>query len=363
MTRLSNVAVFGCGMIVRRGHLPGLRASERAAVPVIYGPDTPNSYDLARTFGIPRLVHSIEEALATPGLDAVVVALPNHQHGPVALAAIEAGLPILLEKPIASEIDIARRIVSAARAAEVRISMSLPQRQRPSLIDLKHLIEAGKLGRIESIDVKMTRRAGIPGFGGWFTRRELSGGGVLMDLGPHVVDTVFWLAGCSNVTTLSGRLWSTHGPIGQGLGDWGSRRNAAPSDGSAFNVEDRARWEMDLACGTNVQCEVAWAHYGDDENRIRVVGEKGGADYWPERYGHAAPLRIFHDGHDGRPADNFDELAADHDPLDFAWTKVTQTFVEDLGRDESRLVSGAEALVAAELIERIYEGSRQIQRM
>ena len=264
-------------------------------------------------------------------------------------------MPILLEKPIASDIGTAREVVAAAEAAGVRIAMSLPHRQRPSLTRLKHLIASGALGRIESVDIKMTRRAGIPGFGGWFTSRELSGGGVLMDLGPHVVDTVFWLAACSDVTTLSSRLWSTHGPSGRGLGDWGSTRRAGPSDLTPFDVEDRAQLEMELACGTHVACEVAWAHYGDDENRIRIVGDKGGADYWPERYGHGAPLRVFRDGEDGLPTDRFEALAADHDPLEFAWTKVAATFVDDLGRDASRLVSGAEALVAAELIERIYQ--------
>ena len=362
MKSQSNVAVLGCGMIVRRGHLPGLRASGKALVPVIYGPDTPNSHDLAKAFGVPRLVHSIGEALATPSLDAVVVALPNHQHGPAALAAIKAGLPILLEKPIASDIETARGVVAAGMAAGIRISMSLPQRQRPSLIHLEHIVASGALGRIESIDVRMTRRAGIPGFGGWFTRRELAGGGVLMDLGPHVIDTALWLAGCSEARQLSGRLWSTHGPSGRGLGDWGSTRSAGPSGHAPFDVEDRASVWMELACGTHVTCEVAWAYYGGDENRIRIVGDKGGADYWPERYGQELPLRLFRDGEDGRPADVRDEMPADHDPLEAAWTKVAETFVDDFTREPPRLVSGAEALITAEIIQRLYDCSPRIVR-
>jgi len=362
MTRLSNVVVLGCGMIVRRGHLPGLRASGKAFVPVIYGPDTPNSHELAETFGIPRLVHTLEEALATSDLDAVVIALPNHQHGPAALAAIKAGLPILLEKPIAPDIESARGVIAAASAAGVRMSMSLPQRQRPSLIHLKELVTSGVLGRIESLDVRMTRRAGIPGYGGWFTRRALAGGGVLMDLGPHVIDTVFWLAGCAEAATLSGRLWSTHGRSGRGLGDWGSSRGTVPPGEAPFDVEDRAWLAIELACGTHVTAEVAWAYYGDDENRIRIVGDKGGADYWPERYGQASPLRLFRDGEDGRPADCREPLPADHDPLEFAWTKVAETFVDDLDRDQSRLVSGAEALVAAELIQRLYDSAPEVER-
>ncbi len=76
--------------------------------------------------------------------------LPNHQHGPAALAAIQAGLPILLEKPIASDIGTAREVVAAADAAGVRIAMSLPQRQRPSLIRLRHLIKSGTLAACRS---------------------------------------------------------------------------------------------------------------------------------------------------------------------------------------------------------------------
>lgn len=352
MTRTWNIAVLGCGAIVRRAHLPGLLASGAARVPVIFGPDTANSHQTAAAFGIPRLVHSLEEAIATPGLDAVVVALPNHQHGPAALAAIAAGLPVLLEKPIASDIATARAIVAAAEAAGVRTVMSLPQRQRPSLRHLKDLAATGTLGRVESIDIRMIRRAGIPGHGGWFTQKALAGGGVLMDLGPHVLDTAFWLAGCTQVDRLTARTWRTHGPHGRGLGDWGSSR---VTDTAVCDVEDRAWLAMELACGTQVTCELAWAAFAGEENRVRLVGTRGGADYWPERHGPATPLRLYRDGGDGRPADADAPLPADHDPLDAAWASIAATFVADLARERSQLVNVTEALIAAELIQRIYD--------
>ena len=357
MTQFWNLGVLGCGMIVRRGHLPGLLSSEKARVSVIYGPDTPNSRQVASIFKIPRLVHSFREFFETPSLDAVVVALPNHQHGPAALMAIEAGLPILLEKPIASDIATARNIVAAANAKKVRISISLPQRQRPSVLRLKDLINSGTLGRLESIDIRMTRRAGIPGYGGWFTQQALAGGGVLMDLGPHVIDTVFWLARCSKACNIRARFWKTHGPVGRGLGDWGSQRKSGEP---VFDVEDRVWFAMDLACGVHVTCEVAWAVYGGDENLIRIVGNRGGAQYSPEQYGSHSPLRLYRDGDDGRPADCDDQVPADHDALEPAWAKVASTFVADLDYEQSHLASGDEALIASELIQELYDDSSAV---
>jgi predicted dehydrogenase len=131
-----NVAILGCGEIVRRAHLPGLLSrSGTACVPVIFGPDTASSHQLADDFCIPRLAHSLDAVFDAGDLDAVVIALPNHLHAPTAFAAISAGLPMLLEKPIASTIGMAREVVSRARQAGTRISMSLPHRQRPEASD------------------------------------------------------------------------------------------------------------------------------------------------------------------------------------------------------------------------------------
>ncbi len=77
MTQTTNFAVIGRGRIVRRGRLPGLLVNGKARVPMIHGPETANSHELADSFGIPRPVHSIEEALTTPDLDGLVIALPR----------------------------------------------------------------------------------------------------------------------------------------------------------------------------------------------------------------------------------------------------------------------------------------------
>lgn len=348
-----SVAMLGCGMIAEKAHIPGLRATGRAEVGVLYGPDTPRSRRLADSLGIADLVHDMDAVFAHPGLDAAIVALPNYQHGEAALKAIAAGLPLLLEKPVAADIATARRIVGAAEAAGVPIAMHLPHRHRPIVRALKRLAEDGFFGTIQTIEIRLLRRAGIPGFGSWFTRRDYAGGGVLMDLGPHMLDIALWIAGFPTVRDVSARLSSLHGPRGVGLGDWGVHKPDAA--GVPFDVDDHAALEVSLAGGTTLTCELSWATYGADESRIRIVGDRGGADYRPDAYGATTPLRLFSDEADGRPADRFAEgLPVDDDDLVPAWRQCAAAFVEMVATRGAPPASGADALVVAEIIDRAY---------
>lgn len=353
MSRL-NVAMLGCGMIAEQAHIPGLLATGRAGVSVLYGPDTARSRRLAETFGIADLVHDMDAVFTRPDLDAAIVALPNYEHGPAALKAIAAGLPLLLEKPIAADIGTARAIVAAAEAAGVALAMHLPHRHRPVVQELRRLAETGFFGTLQSIEIRLLRRTGIPGFGSWFTRRELAGGGVLMDLGPHMIDIALWIAGYPEVADVSARISSLHGPRGLGLGDWGVRKPSA----DPFDVDDHAAVTIGLASGAVIACELSWATFGADESRIRVVGDRGGADYRPDTYGAETPLRLFGYDAEGRPDDGFAPgLRVDDANLVPAWRLCAAGFVETVATGGAPDASGAEALKVAEIIERAYRSA------
>jgi predicted dehydrogenase len=276
------------------------------------------------------------------------------------LKAIAAGLPLLLEKPIAADIGTARAIVAAAEAARVPLAMHLPHRHRPVVQELKRLAGTGFFGTLQSIEIRLLRRTGIPGFGSWFTRRELAGGGVLMDLGPHMIDIALWIAGfpevAPEVTEVSARLSSLHGPRGLGLGDWGVHKPAAA--GTPFDVDDHAAVTIGLASGAVIGCELSWATFGADESRIRVVGDRGGADYRPDTYGADTPLRLFSYDAGGRPADGFAPgLSVDDASLVPAWRLCAAGFVDTVATGRAPDASGAEALKVAEIIERAYRSA------
>jgi predicted dehydrogenase len=354
MAQALNVAVLGCGMISERAHIPGLLASGRAEVKVLYGPDTARSRRLAGKFAIPALVHSMDEVFQRPDLDAVVIALPNFQHGPAAMRAVAARLPMLCEKPLAADIATSRAVVAAAEAAGVMIAMHLPHRHRPVVRELKRLLRSGIFGKLQSLDVRILRRAGIPGFGSWFTRRDLAGGGVLTDLGPHAIDIALWLADFPDIVDERARMTHCHGSRGLGLGEWGVRKAVAAADPGQFDVEDQASVTLTCRSGAVLGCEVAWARFGPNENRIHIVGDRGGADYWPEVYGSQSPLRLF--GYEqGEPSDRFATgFVADHADLTEAWASCMADFVACVASGGVPAASGREALKVAEVIATAY---------
>jgi Predicted dehydrogenases and related proteins len=125
------------------------------------------------------------EMIATADLDGVVIAAPTTYHSAIALAAIERGLPVLVEKPLAATVDDAIAIVTAARKHGVRVQVGHVERYNPAVLEMGRLLRAGWLSTIYAIT---SRRAGP------FPAR-IRDVGVTVDLGTHDVDMLSWIAG------------------------------------------------------------------------------------------------------------------------------------------------------------------------
>ena len=123
--------------------------------------------------------------IAEADLDAVVIAAPTTAHVPLALAAIEHGIAVLVEKPLAATTDEAMRIVAAARAAGVPVQVGHVERFNPAVLELGRLIDDGWLSTVYSI---ASRRAGP------FPAR-IRDVGVTVDLATHDADILSWIAG------------------------------------------------------------------------------------------------------------------------------------------------------------------------
>jgi UDP-N-acetylglucosamine 3-dehydrogenase len=123
--------------------------------------------------------------IAEADLDAVVIAAPTTSHVPLALAAVERGIAVLVEKPLAATTDEAMRIVGAARAAGVPVQVGHVERFNPAVLELGRLIDDGWLSTVYSI---ASRRAGP------FPAR-IRDVGVTVDLATHDADILSWIAG------------------------------------------------------------------------------------------------------------------------------------------------------------------------
>ena len=152
-----------------------------AAVADPVGPTLASATDQTGAQGFAEPLAMIAEA----DLDAVVIAAPTTAHVPLALAAIERRIAVLVEKPLAATIGEAQRIVVAAREAGVPVQVGHVERFNPAVLELGRLIDAGWLSSIYSI---ASRRAGP------FPAR-IRDVGVTVDLATHDVDIISWIAG------------------------------------------------------------------------------------------------------------------------------------------------------------------------
>ena len=154
---------------------------------------------------------SLEELLARE-LDGVVIATPSALHAEQAVAALERGLAVFCQKPLARDAAETRRVLEAARAADRLLAVDLSYRHVAALRAAQAQVASGTLGELHTIDLAFHNAYG-PGKP-WFTDRELSGGGCLIDLGTHLVDLALWLAGSARspgFAVETARTLSLHG--------------------------------------------------------------------------------------------------------------------------------------------------------
>jgi predicted dehydrogenase len=249
--------------------------------------------ELGQTYGVQDLYTSWEDLVARDDLDIVSIGAPNHLHAPIAVAALEGGRHVLCEKPLARNGVEAQRIVDAAREADRAVHIAFTQRERGDVQSLKRHVEEGNLGRIYHAKATWMRRNGIPGMGGWFTSKELAGGGPLIDLGVHMVDMALYLMGDPEVESVSCATYAELGP--RGRGGW---QGSGPMRGDKpYEVEDLATAFIRLSGGATLNLETGWAVYREssDDFGVTLYGTDGGAEMKVRNYGTSDTLRIYTD--------------------------------------------------------------------
>jgi len=244
----------------------------------IAGLEEPVRTALAERHGVERHVAHWEELIEDDSLDVVSVAVPTFLHAPITVAALERGLHVLSEKPIARTVEEAETMVAAAQRSGRVLDVAFNHRQRGDIQTLRRVIEEGRLGRPYYAKAWWMRRTGIPTLGSWFTRSEQAGGGPLLDIGIHVLDYALFLLGQPEITTVSASTYDLLGTAGFGSSPTSTKTGAA--DGATFDVEDLATAFMRLADGGTLLLEASWAAHrtAGDEFGITLFGTEGGAE-------------------------------------------------------------------------------------
>ena len=237
---------------------------------------------LAEDFGgVPTMTDSAQ-LFADKDIDAVIVAVPNVDHASLAIAAMQAGKDVLLEKPMGMNAQQCKQINQVARENERVLQIGYVHRYSAVGQAAKKFIDSGDLGNIYHVKAQLSRRRGIPGLGGWFTTRAESGGGPLIDIGVHVIDLVMYLLGGRSPVRVSGKAYSNFGsPIKDYV--YESMWAGPPRPEGVFDVEDEAHALLHFDDGATLALDVAWAANAPaesvPENLMGFFGDKGGLTF------------------------------------------------------------------------------------
>jgi predicted dehydrogenase len=203
--RTIRFGVIGCGVIAYWTHLRTLKRLNNATLVAAADPDAGARERASRLAHVPVYEHS-DKLLQRDDIDAIVISAPTHLHADLAVAAAQARKHFYLEKPIASTLQDAHRVIVAARDAGVTAAIGFNRRLHPVCQQARALIEAGTIGRVRAVLSTFCEPASPGSMPGW-KRQRPTGGGVLLDLASHHVDLARWFLKCE-VAELDARVTS-----------------------------------------------------------------------------------------------------------------------------------------------------------
>lgn len=264
------VGIIGTGSISQVAHLPILSERDDVDVVAVSDLDRAKAETLAARFDVPRVLTD-REVIEDDEVQAAVICTPNHLHESLAIAALEGGKHVLVERPLALTPEGVQRVLDAAQVAGRCVAVGMNHRFRPDVGALASFVASGELGEVYAVRASYLTRS-MPNIRStWRQRREEAGGGALMDLGVQILDLAFRLVGYPRIVRVSAVL----------------------SGGE--DVEAAASVLAVSEAGTAFSVEVSWSLFGgEDRHYARVMGTEGS--------GSLPPLEI-HRQLGGRPMD------------------------------------------------------------
>lgn len=252
------VGIIGAGAISQVVHLPILTERPDVDVVAIADTDVHKAEALSRRFNVPVVMDS-DDLLQFDEVDALVLCTPNNLHEETAVTALESGLDLLVERPLAATSAGAARVLEAAEKGGRILAVGAPHRFWPEATALRSFVEGGELGDLFAARVSWLTRQ-LPGVRtNWRSDRDSPGGGALVDLGNSALDLCLWSVGFPDVTKVSCAL---------------------TFDGDA--VEHSGTLMLQTAGDMAISVEVSTRLFAsEDRYYLRVMGSEGSASIPP----------------------------------------------------------------------------------
>ena len=290
-------ALIGCGAIADAFHLPALRRGSMGGESIVLvDPDLARARALAAKHGVSDIAADHRDVIGK--VDAAIIASPHGTHVPIGMDLIEAGVPILVEKPLGTSTKEIQALHDASVQASVPVAVNHTRRFMPAAAEIRRLIREGALGEPQLVDVAEGDRFAWPAATASMFGRRSEGRGILLDVGVHVLDLMTWWFGHDlrveayrddsfggSEATVQVELSSAQLAIGIRLSWLAKQRNSYVIEGSdailewgiydldVFRITSRAsgrRSSINIRGGARTPAEVAWRVHSDFAQAISL---------------------------------------------------------------------------------------------
>ncbi len=344
------VGIIGCGNIARTKHIPNLSKIEDVEI-VAFQDLFLEGAKAARDdskFKDAKIYSDYKELLKED-LDVVHICTPNNTHAQISIEAMQSGKHVMVEKPMATSVTDAEKMVKVMKETGKILSVSMQNRFRKDSLILKSMCEKNELGDIYLAKAHATRRRCTPVWGK-FLDKNYQGGGPLIDIGVHALDLTLWLIDNFKPLYVSG---TTYNMLGKQEGLFNTQ---GPWNPKKFTVEDSGFGFIVMENGATVILESSWALNALDvkEAKTTLCGSKAGADM-------NDGLRINGD-RDGylynlNPKYKTEDLEYYNEEKDNECFQEAKSWINALKNNTKPVVEAEEALMVTKIIAALYQSA------
>ncbi len=351
MPKKLRAAVIGAGAIATHSHIPAYQALDDVEIVALCDINAARVEEEAQILGIPAWYTEYQKMLDTEAPDLVSVCSPNAFHAPMTIAALRAGAHVICEKPMALTYAQACEMVKASEETGKTLTFGFHMRSEPTSLAALQAIKSNKLGQIYYAKASYLRKSGIPGYGSWFTSKDLAGGGAMMDIGCHMLDLTLWLMGHPKPISVTASTYAEFGPRAKGLGGWGADHYGL---GARFDVDDLTSAFVRFENGATMLLEASWATMGTQGQHFQLYGTEGGLELNPNLFGQDEPLHYFTES----------DLAENGSPVELVDTderghkSIIKNWIAAIRKGEQPAIKATEAAMVVKIVEAAYESAR-----
>ncbi len=326
--------------VVGTGYIAKIHAQAAALLPEVdlvalvnHRPESMRGF--AAQFAIDRCYTTLDDLIAAGDVDAVSINSPNYLHAPQTMRALEAGIHVMVEKPMAMDAGEAQQMLRASEKSGAKLMVAHCWRFDEEARWIKQQLDQGQIG-----SVVRTKGSGVHvlwGPSGWFTQARYAGGGALVDMGIHAIDMARFLLGDPQPVSVYADIRTCYGD---------------------YDVDDTGTLLITWDTGATSSIESGWwqPHADGPEASTHVYGANGFASLFPTflTKPNLAEERL------ERIESGFPETRNPHCPQAMYDTQLAY-FIECIAQDKTPVPGGVEGWINMKIVDAAYESSRTKQ--